>query len=204
MQTKKNSIKKLIIDAARCEFLEKGVKNTSIKDISSKSGVSVGNIYNYFKSKDDIFITVLAPSIKALKTFLDMELDEKFIDKKIFDEDLCIESTYKDFIDIMINYRKEIKLLIYESQGTPLEHFFEEYLELQQKNSKKYLELMKEKYPEINIDISELFLKGGGLMWMSIMKTLADEDNLSESDAKDFVKEYIKFVGGGWRCILGL
>lgn len=37
-------------------FAKKGLTGTKIKDIASKAGFSQGFIYNYFKSKDEIFI----------------------------------------------------------------------------------------------------------------------------------------------------
>lgn len=37
---------------------KKGLVNTTIAEISKKAGVSVGTFYNYFTSKDDIFIDI--------------------------------------------------------------------------------------------------------------------------------------------------
>lgn len=42
--------------AARNEFIKNGFKKTSMRTISAKSGIVLGNIYNYFKTKDDIFM----------------------------------------------------------------------------------------------------------------------------------------------------
>ena len=35
--------------AARNEFIKNGFKKTSMRTISAKSGIVLGNIYNYFK-----------------------------------------------------------------------------------------------------------------------------------------------------------
>lgn len=55
MQHKKDEIKDRIDAAALAVFAEKGYKGAKISDISESAGVSVGNIYRYYKSKDDIF-----------------------------------------------------------------------------------------------------------------------------------------------------
>jgi AcrR family transcriptional regulator len=47
-----------ILKAARAVFLEKGHNATSINDILSMSQDKLGNIYYYFKSKDDLFLKV--------------------------------------------------------------------------------------------------------------------------------------------------
>lgn len=48
-----------ILNAALQTIAKRGIDSTNIKDIAKEAGLSVGNIYNYFKSKDDIFSEVL-------------------------------------------------------------------------------------------------------------------------------------------------
>ena len=57
MQIKKEEIENAIIAAAKAEFMDKGYKDASLRSIAKKSGVSLSNIYNYFKSKDMLFST---------------------------------------------------------------------------------------------------------------------------------------------------
>lgn len=48
-------MRRLILDAARSLFLEKGYGDTSIRNIAEKIEYSPGTIYLYFKEKDEIF-----------------------------------------------------------------------------------------------------------------------------------------------------
>ena len=66
MKTLKEDIRNRIVTAARNEFIKNGFRKTSMRTISAKSGVTLGNIYNYFKTKDDIFYTVLRPLLIVL------------------------------------------------------------------------------------------------------------------------------------------
>ena len=43
-----------ILTAARTCFLRKGLHNTSMQDLIAEAGLSVGAVYRYFKSKDEI------------------------------------------------------------------------------------------------------------------------------------------------------
>src|SRR5262249_59255610 len=43
-----------ILDAARACFLRNGFHATSIQDVIAEGGLSVGAVYRYFKSKNDI------------------------------------------------------------------------------------------------------------------------------------------------------
>jgi AcrR family transcriptional regulator len=54
-QRDKEHMRRLILDAAREIFLEKGYYQASIRNIADKIEYSPGTIYLYFKEKDDIF-----------------------------------------------------------------------------------------------------------------------------------------------------
>ena len=47
--------RELILDVAQAVFLEEGFANASMSVIAARLGGSKGTLYNYFKSKDDLF-----------------------------------------------------------------------------------------------------------------------------------------------------
>ncbi|MFG2053686.1 TetR/AcrR family transcriptional regulator [Micromonospora sp. NPDC048930] len=51
-----------ILDAARRCFLRDGFHNTSMQDVIAEAGLSVGAVYRYFPSKNDL-ITAIAQSV---------------------------------------------------------------------------------------------------------------------------------------------
>jgi len=59
MQRKKDEVKKKILDIAHKYFLDKGFPNSSMRSIAQESGISPGNIYTYFQSKEDLFLYLL-------------------------------------------------------------------------------------------------------------------------------------------------
>jgi AcrR family transcriptional regulator len=89
-----------ILAAASLLFTRKGYNGTSMRDIAAEAGVSLGNIYNYFGTKEELFVLLLSryekeyfspeqPLIKALTTtafpdnieglgFASREMVEKF------------------------------------------------------------------------------------------------------------------------------
>lgn len=48
-----------ILDTATAVFAEKGFVGANINIIASKAGVSIGAMYNYFDTKQDLFLTVI-------------------------------------------------------------------------------------------------------------------------------------------------
>lgn len=51
-----------ILDAARELISEKGFAGASMREIASRAGVSLGNLYNHFSNKRDIFHALMDPS----------------------------------------------------------------------------------------------------------------------------------------------
>ena len=58
MQYLKEDIQEKILHIAEEVFSEKGYKDASMREIASRSGITVSNIYHYFKSKDELAIQV--------------------------------------------------------------------------------------------------------------------------------------------------
>ena len=70
MQILKDNIRSRILDVAKQQFELKGYSKTSMREIAVDVGVGVGNIYNYFKSKDELFHEVVRPVLYALEMLL--------------------------------------------------------------------------------------------------------------------------------------
>lgn len=66
-----NSRKSHIIECAFQVFSEKGFSDTSMDDIVIKSGVSKGGIYNYFKSKEEIFLEIAESRLESRRNLMD-------------------------------------------------------------------------------------------------------------------------------------
>lgn len=47
-----------LLDAAEAVFGSKGFHDTTLKEIAHQAGFSVGSVYSFFESKDDLFVSV--------------------------------------------------------------------------------------------------------------------------------------------------
>lgn len=61
--------------AAREVFLKHGYKKTTVSMIAKKAGVAVGSFYNYFDSKEDIFLLVYYKENKKVKNEIIENID---------------------------------------------------------------------------------------------------------------------------------
>lgn len=75
---------KTIIEAAVQEFSEYGFSSANINRIAQKSQISVGSIYKYFDSKEDLFLKIVHYGVETLKTVLnDIMQSEKDFEIRI-------------------------------------------------------------------------------------------------------------------------
>jgi TetR/AcrR family fatty acid metabolism transcriptional regulator len=55
-----------IIEAAIKVFAEKGFYNSKVADVAREAGIADGTIYNYFKNKDDLLISLFEMKVEEL------------------------------------------------------------------------------------------------------------------------------------------
>ena len=60
-----------ILAAARVCFLSKGLHNTSMQDLIQQAGLSVGAVYRYFKSKNEIVSAIAAGVVGGIRQHFD-------------------------------------------------------------------------------------------------------------------------------------
>ena len=79
MQVKKESALNDIVNAAKEEFLTRGYKSASMRIIAGRAGMSAGNVYKYFKSKEDLFLYITEPQwekLRAMYRRMDADADK--------------------------------------------------------------------------------------------------------------------------------
>lgn len=62
--------RKKIFDVAISEFAANGYNATNINVISKKAGISIGSMYSYFASKEDLFLTIVDKASQLLQNAL--------------------------------------------------------------------------------------------------------------------------------------
>jgi AcrR family transcriptional regulator len=201
MQRQKDNIRKTILNVARNEFFTNGFKNTSMRTIANKSDVGLSNIYNYFQNKDEILGVVLNPLLQALNGMLDEHNKPDHISTDFFTMDKYWLSYVDVYVDLIFKYKEEFKLLLFKSHGSCLENFRDEYIDKNTGIGLEYLQKMKEKYPWVNINISEFFLRTMSSWWLSIIGEIVLH-NLRHKETEQFFTEFLEFGTAGWKKIM--
>ncbi|AUB58528.1 MULTISPECIES: TetR/AcrR family transcriptional regulator [Methanobacterium] len=96
-ERKKKASEEKITSSASEIFLKKGYHDTTMEEIAAKADMGVGTLYNYFKSKAEIFISIM------VKESLINETDDEELDFTIEKDPATI------IIDYMLRYTAYIE-----------------------------------------------------------------------------------------------
>lgn len=118
-----------IVEAAIEMFAEKGYASTSTSQIAKKAGVAEGTIFRHYKTKKDLLLSIVSPTMaKLIAPFVIRDIN-KVLDAKY--------ERYEDFLKAMIMNRQEFlkdnmtvfKILIQEIPFHPeLKEQFKEHI----------------------------------------------------------------------------
>ncbi len=135
-----------ILEAAREEFLAKGFKSASLRNIVKMAGVTTGAFYGYYASKEDLFEALvgehynflLSRFCRAQKEFADIPPEEQ-------PDNLTSTSGECMYEMLLYAYKHlhEFKLILCCSEGTRFSKLIDEMVEIETKGTHDYLEVLK-------------------------------------------------------------
>jgi AcrR family transcriptional regulator len=140
VQVKKDDVRQRIDEAALKVFAGKGFEDAKISHIAKRAGVSVGNIYRYYKNKDEILLSVLPGDFPG--EFLRM-IREKIGSAQdgLSAGSPAFETSADAFARYMLSHREKIAILLAGSGGT-------RYAPVKDEFAKELLLAVRILYPE--------------------------------------------------------
>lgn len=117
-QILKDNLKEQIVDSAINDLYENGYQGASMRRIADKANMTVGNLYRYFKNKDDLVNYIIEPVLDKINGVLMKNTNQSFdlVDNHFDINKLSYEEFYKTFDDIAIElchlYREHPRVFI--------------------------------------------------------------------------------------------
>lgn len=127
MQTPKEEIRNSLLESAGKLFLRKGFLKTSMREIARDAGVGLANIYNYFRSKDEIFRTVVQPVTLAFEQMAHSHHDSGGTDVLEMYAEPYLRKVTDEYVTLINSHRRKLEILLFRAQGSSLEDFRERY-----------------------------------------------------------------------------
>lgn len=118
MQYLKDEVRNSIVEEALKEFKELGYKGASIRSIAKRANTSVGNIYKYFKSKEDLYESLIGSVYYRLMDYINQF-------HKVEINDRAEEIFYglmEKIMEIFNDNSTEIAILFNKSNGSKYEN----------------------------------------------------------------------------------
>ena len=119
-QIRKQEIKEKILASALHNFMENGYRSTSMQEIARRAGVAAGNIYNYFKNKEEVFSTLITPALADVKAIFEVRIPD--LSKLEIEERMRVsEKKMEAFIKVYQTHQEVFVLLFEKSDSTKFE-----------------------------------------------------------------------------------
>lgn len=120
MQYLKESVKQNIINSALIEFSKNGFDGTSMRKIAANAEIVSGNIYRYFKNKEDLFECAVGHvyfEIESLSVRIKDEILAAATDGEVFNADV-LRKIVDIASEVVSTHGLEIYILLEKSTGT--------------------------------------------------------------------------------------
>lgn len=191
MQVLKDDIKKRILDQTSILIVEKGINNITMREIASNSGITVGNLYRYFDSKEKIIQATIQPVVIKLNLMLkevtnnqDIELNK---DINVNTIHYNLELLVDELVDIYIDNRLLMKVLASN------DNFYKQII-----NWLKQIMIIiiEGKYDSRYVDTLSNVLAANIVNGIAMIFNEDLDNNFSNSDLKELMMNYLKIVMG--------
>ncbi len=194
-----------IIAAAVREFTEYGYENASMRRIAAKVGLTVGALYRHFPNKEEMFASLVEPTISEL-----MEKYQEFCErgyevmkcgdvKKLWEES---ESETRWLMHFIYDHFDAFKLLVCRSRGTRFENFVHDIAMLEERSTLDYFERMKKYGMTFNEPSKEEFHMLVTANVSALFEAVIHD--FDRGKAMHYAQTLDAFFSAGWRKILGI
>lgn len=186
-----------ILNSAKAEFLQKGFKDASLRNIAKQAGVTTGAIYGYFKDKDEIFVTLVKD---VLNGFFDLIKEVEEEERNLIKEGMGFPSQIFSAKNSHLRYLKYLydnydicKLVIMCSAGSSVENFMDQFMEKSLQELNEFIQSLK-----INSNIDEFTIHIIVEFYIKSITEFIKHDVPYETAVKQF-ENINTFFFSGWK-----
>lgn len=189
-----------ILNSAKAEFLQKGFKDASLRNIAKQAGVTTGAIYGYFKDKDDIFVTLVKDVLDGFyKLIEEVEAVERSMSKEGigFPEQIfSAKKSHLRYLKYLYDNYDICKLVIMCSSGSSIEDFMDQFMEKSLEELKGFIYSVKK-----TSDLDEFTIHILIEFYIKSMTEFIKHDIPYETAVKQF-ENINTFFFAGWKELM--
>jgi AcrR family transcriptional regulator len=187
--SERNARKKLILNSAIEVFKSKGIEHATMDEIALEADFGKATLYYYFKSKEEIFNTILVNGWITLWDSIEDIVVEKNTPRKQF------INIIKRIIELVNDDRPLYEFLFFAPQTLPATDGIEpEWKQYQTKLTNTIHQLIqlgieKNEFPQID---SQLTLKALGYIFHGMILMGKDRESITEEEVEELFIKFLK------------
>jgi AcrR family transcriptional regulator len=117
-----------LLAAAEAVFVERGLDQTKVEDITDRAGRSKGSFYLHFASKEECFKQVVEGMVARLSAFLDHAADHSFMNTTSLDEMFAATSKIGvEMFEFVWQNRGVMRLVLRGGQSSSFSYLMDEF-----------------------------------------------------------------------------
>lgn len=190
-----------ILHFGKKEFLQKGFKNASLRNISAAANMTTGAIYTYFKDKNALFEAIVEPVCLQVEEMF-RELSALYYNDNSIVSEITTENSIANLREVyrfIYDNFDVFRLLVVGSEGSSKSDFVHTIVDYEVTHTIAYLnKINKDKY--INTKINSTVLH---MISESYINTILEpvRHNMSYEQAIENLEFLCIFYTGGWNSI---
>lgn len=197
MQIQKKEIRDEILKVATKEFLKKGFNVSSMRIIAKKSNTTLGNLYNYFESKESILDAVVDDLPCKMDAMLEAHR-KRTLGRRDVIETLGIEEATKQVVkEVLLDelYYEELLnypfiILMEGCKDTKYEAYKDQFLNMITDHAREHLDEMM---PHHN---NEFLAKAMGQSFLSVLLFIGKNKKSVEEGKSELMRYVMSLVAG--------
>lgn len=188
-ESERNARKKLILNSAIEVFKSKGIEHATMDEIALEADFGKATLYYYFKSKEEIFNTILVNGWITLWDSIEDIVVEQNAPRKQF------INIIKRIIELVNNDRPLYEFLFFAPQTLPATDGIEpEWKQYQTKLTNTIHQIIqlgieKNEFPQID---SQLTLKALGYIFHGMILMGKDRESITEKEVEELFIKFLK------------
>jgi len=115
MQILKEDVREKILISSIYFISKEGFEKASMRNIAKRAGVTVGNVYRYFKNKDALMEALVKPVWNEVENLIINSYSEK-------ENEISLDQIMAKFKDIYFRHRENLFILLNKSKGSKFEN----------------------------------------------------------------------------------
>ena len=197
MEQKAKSTLERIHEAAAADFLQRGFRKATLRDIARSAGVTTGALYGYYDSKEDLFEALVGEAYETLMNLCRGDEEDPHADVMEELEGLCSSQLLSYVFDHLTAFR----LLLLCAEGTRFAGMIDRMVELLQQSTHRCQENLRQQgllSATIDPRLEHILVTG---MVNAFFELVIHE--MTPRQAETYLAQMQAFYDAGWKKIFG-